>query len=524
MGDLIPLPRHSPDSSQPAEIPLLGSILPRQWTRPLRPLTPASSYGYKVIWFADTVLGMPLDPWQQWAVIHGGELLEDGRPRFRQLLILVARQNGKTHLLIVLTLFWMFVEKWPTVFGTSTTLEQAAEPWEAACQIAQDTPALAAQLPRNAVRKANGQQKLTTVHRTRYLIGAVSPRGGRGKTIHRIVGDELREHKSWAGYNASKYAMQAVPEGQAIFITNAGTDESVVLNALHAEALAGVNPFIGVFEWSAVPGSHPMDPRAWVAANPSLGRRLHPDVIRADAMRVSRPGCDPEDLAGFRTEVLCERVQSSNGAIDMIAWSDLCEPGPLTAGDVTGRLVACLDIAPDGQHATLVAAALLADGRVRVEAVGAWDDAAAAIAGVRDWVLAARPWMLGWFPGGPAAAHDTELRDRRKVGTRGWPPRGVQVTEIKSDAAAVCMGLAQLVRSRGIVHSDFGEGSGQDLITAHLGNSERRARGSDGGWVFDRRAGAAGHVDGAYAVAGAAHLARIAPARRARTRAVSLAD
>ena len=82
--------------------PLLGEILgrtePRLWTPPLVELTPETSYGFDVIGFASMVLEEPLDPWQEWAAIHGGELLPDGRPRFRTLLILVARQQGKSHL------------------------------------------------------------------------------------------------------------------------------------------------------------------------------------------------------------------------------------------------------------------------------------------------------------------------------------------------------------------------------------------------------------------------------------------
>src|SRR5689334_19115868 len=99
------------------EVPpgLKGSVTPRLWTRPLRPLTPGTSYGFAVIDFARDVLGTPLDPWQQWVVIHAGELLEDGRPRFRTVLLLVARQQGKTTLLKVLSLFWLYVECHPLI-------------------------------------------------------------------------------------------------------------------------------------------------------------------------------------------------------------------------------------------------------------------------------------------------------------------------------------------------------------------------------------------------------------------------
>src|SRR5690606_40067620 len=81
-------------------------------------------------------------PCQVWAVIHAGELLVDGRPRFRTVLMVVARQNGKTHLLRTLALYWAFVERWPLTLGMSTNLEYAAEAWQAAVDKAQSTPAL----------------------------------------------------------------------------------------------------------------------------------------------------------------------------------------------------------------------------------------------------------------------------------------------------------------------------------------------------------------------------------------------
>src|SRR5690349_15886926 len=99
--------------------PVLGSTVPRLWTPPMRELTPETSFGFDVVDFARDVVGRPLDPWQEWVVIHAGELLEDGRPRFRKVLVLVSRQNGKTELGVMLTLFWLFVERVPLVLGTS---------------------------------------------------------------------------------------------------------------------------------------------------------------------------------------------------------------------------------------------------------------------------------------------------------------------------------------------------------------------------------------------------------------------
>src|SRR5262245_53194233 len=104
-----------------------GSTEPRLWTPPLRELTPATSYGFAVCEFATDVLEHDPDPWQRWALIHGCELLEDGRPRFRIILVMAARQNGKTEIPVLLSLYWQFVEALPLVLGTSTKVDYARE-------------------------------------------------------------------------------------------------------------------------------------------------------------------------------------------------------------------------------------------------------------------------------------------------------------------------------------------------------------------------------------------------------------
>jgi hypothetical protein len=489
----------------------LGSIRPRLWTRPLRKLTPETSYGFAVIAFAATVLGEPLDPWQQWCVIHLGELLPDGRPRFRKLLIIVARQNGKTHLCKVLALFWLFVERIGLVLGTSTKLDYAAESWKAAVATAQAVPALAHRIPkRGGVLSGKGAEQLTTSERCRYKIGTADRTGGRSLPVERLICDELREHHSWEAYDAAVYAMNAQPHGQAVMISNQGDVRAVVLRALRAEALAYMetgegDERLGLFEYSAPPGTHPMDPAGWAAANPQLGRRVDHDTIRSAATNATRPGADPEQLTGFLTEVLCMDVPNLTPAIDPAAWAACLDAGDLAAA--RSRLAACVDLAPDGQHATLAVAAVLDDGRVRVEAVQAWEGPGAAAAMERelpDWVRQVRPKVLGWLPAGPAAAVAATLADRRKAGRYGWPPRGVTVTEIRGETTAVCMGFAELVTAAGLAHS------GQLLLDHQVGSAEQQQRGD--AWIFGRTGD--GHVDAVYAAAGAAHLARTMPKPR----------
>jgi hypothetical protein len=483
----------------PGREQLLGSTEPRLWTPPLRELTPETSYGFGVIRFAADVLGEPLDPWESWAVVHGGELLPDGRPRFRTVLLLVARQNGKTHLCKVLALYWLFVVRLRLVLGTSTNLDYARESWESAVADATENEALADLVPASGgIRRTNGEQTLTTTDRCRYKIAAATRKGGRSLSIDRLICDELREHRSWDSYNAAVFAMNARPYGQAWLISNMGDDSSVVLNALRAAALAGTDQRLGLIEYSAPDGCEVDDLAAIAAANPNLGRRIDLDTIIGAAVRAKAAGGDEE--AGYRTEVLCQRVRTLNVAVDGGKWSSTAVAGNLDAA--RRRIAACFDISPDGLHAALLAAAVIRPGIVRVEVVAAWSGLGAASkmrADLPGWLARVRPRALGWFPGGPGAAMAADMAKRP-----GFPPAGCTVTGIKAETTSVCMGLAEQVAAEAVEHPD------DQLMNAHILGAEKLPRGD--GWVFSRKG--EGHCNVAYAAAGAVHLARLLPPPR----------
>jgi len=142
---------------------VLGSSTPRLYTPPLRELTPSTSYGFEVIEFARDVLGRPLYPWQEFAVIHGGELLETGFPRFRFVLLLAARQNGKTEIPVVLAAYWQFIERVPIILGTSTKLDYAAETWRKTVNRVERSPILVGEHAERWTRETNGEQHSWTL-------------------------------------------------------------------------------------------------------------------------------------------------------------------------------------------------------------------------------------------------------------------------------------------------------------------------------------------------------------------------
>jgi Phage Terminase len=472
---------------------------PRIATAPLRPLNRHTSLGFDIIEWAKRGVHTPFDPWQEWLLIHAGELLPDGRPRFRKVLVMVARQNGKTHIPVVLSTYWLFVEAVPLILGTSTKLEYARETWQKTIDMVERTDSLDGMHPRRWTREQPGFAYCWTNDKARYKIAASNGNAGRSLTINRLIADELRQHKNYDAWDAAIPAMNAVPDAQAWLLSNAGDDTSVVLNDVRDGALEFIetgrgDERFGLFEWSCPDDSDPEDPAALALANPNLGRRLDLDSLLGDARRAVLKG--GEALTGFQTEYMCQHVKRLNPAVDGYAWRECFMPGSMTA--LKKRAAWCLDISPDHQHATLAAAAVTDDGRVRGEVVKAWNNMRELRMELPRLLDKARPQAFGWMPSGPAAALTADLRAKNRTG---YPPPGVTVEEIRADLPAICMGLAELVKARQVLHPN------DPLLNAHVTAAEKLIRGDV--WVFSRKG--EGHCDAAYALAGAVHLARTLP-------------
>ena len=317
-----------------------GSETPRGFTPPLRRLTPKTSLGFAVIEFAEVMLEMTLFPWQKWLLIHMLELLPDNSMRFRTVLILVARQNGKSTLSQVLALWFMYRYHVALVLGTAQDLDVAEEIWQGAVDLIKEVdefdeplrPELFALLDR--VVATNGKKALVLTTGERYKVKAANRRAGRGLSGDLILLDELREHQSWDAWGAITKTTMARAHALILALSNAGDDTSVVLNYLRKLAHAalgdpdGINaedegddPLPGldevdleveiddedtlaIFEWSLAPDADINDRDGWGQPNPSLG---YANGI-AEKTIASAVRTDPEPV--LRTEVMCQHVKN----------------------------------------------------------------------------------------------------------------------------------------------------------------------------------------------------------------------
>lgn len=484
-----------PKAASPRSGRLVGTKIPRLWTRPLRRLSRATSRGYEVAEFAD-MIGEPLLPWQRWLVIHALELNPDGNYRFRVVLVLVARQNGKSSIKRTVSLWRLYMDGARLALGVAQDVTQAREQWQMALDTIHGCPDLAAEL--DGVRRVNGDISFRLHSGARYKIAAANRKAGRGLSVDELNIDELREQRSWDAWSALSKTTMARVNGQTWAMSNAGDDESVVLNQLRDAALAGRDPSIGLFEWSGPDRCELDDWKAIAQANPGLGYTVSAAAIRSSL------GTDPPNV--FRTEVLCQRVDQLDGAVDLAAWKACADP----AGTLVGRqLAACFDVAEDGQHATLAAAAVLPDGRARVHLVRAWKSTEAARAALPAALEDLRPAVVAWYPTGPGGAFAPMLR----------PPKGeklpgrIESVELTGGKVAeACQGLADLATARRVLHP------ADPLLDAHIAGAQKVPAAD--GWRFVRRG--AGHVDAAYAAAGAVYAAAtMKPVSRPRIRVIA---
>jgi hypothetical protein len=489
-------PRASSNAcARPAAAPrkrkLYGLTEPRVFTAPLRTLNRRTSKGYEAAEFAEA-FGMPLLPWQRWLAIHALETLPGGDFRYRVILVLVARQNGKSAAKRTLSLWRMYMEPPMLILGVAQDLSLAREQWNMCIDTIDGVPDLAAEMD-GRPRRVNGDEWFKVRTGSRYRIGASNRSAGRGLSIGELNIDELREQRKWDAWSALSKTTMAVHNSQIWAMSNAGDDESVVLNQLREAAILGRDPSIGVFEWSAPDDCALDDVQAWRAANPGLGYIISEAAIR------SALATDPP--AVFRTEVLCQRVEQLDGAIDLAAWRSCQDPAG-TMDEHRGHLAACVDVARDGGHATLAVAAKQPDGRVRLEIVRAWANTDELRAELPELLARIRPKTVGWYPGGPAGAIAPLMRQVRD---------SVELAGAKAGEA--CQGLADLARTRQVLHP------GDPLLDAHVRGARKLPSGD--GWRFGRR-GMNQHVDAAYAAAGAAYLALSMPApKRAKLRFLS---
>ena len=287
--------------------PVEGSALPR-----IAPPVPLRSE-LKAYRDLSAKIGIRLYPWQETAAKYLTAKAPTGRPLYREVAIIVARQNGKTTLLVPL-----IVQRLLAGQSIMHTAQNAKLPREV-----HDLVALALlehfpdELPKTrAISYAVGHEEIRLKNHGRYSIVAPTKGGARGPANDLVIVDELREMESHDFIGAAKPTLTASKHPQMVYLSNAGTEMSLVLNSIKGRGAE--DPVLAYLEWSASEEMADDDMRGWIAANPSIG---HDPAVLETLTTEYRSHKLAGTLAIFETEHLCRWVATIQPRlVEEFAW------------------------------------------------------------------------------------------------------------------------------------------------------------------------------------------------------------
>ncbi len=311
---------------------------------------------------------------------------KDQKWRRKTNLLLVARQNGKTHLARIRILAGLFIFGEMNIVAMSSNRGMALDTFRKVVDVIEDNPHLMAQVKQ--IRVANGQESVELLSGARYEIVAATRDGSRGKTADLLYIDELREidEDSWT---AAKPITRARPNSQIFMTSNAGDAFSTVLNDLRSRCLSYPPPTMGFWEYSADDWAKITDKDAWYQANPALGYLIDEETI-AEAIATS-------SVEASRTETLCQWVSALKSPWPYRAFEDLTvQDLQILPGLPT---IFGMDISVNKKMASLVAGQMREDGKIAVGVIAQFESQVAIdelkmAVEVNDWAKQYKPRMI----------------------------------------------------------------------------------------------------------------------------------
>lgn len=406
------------------------------------------------------IAGIRPDPWQEVCLRESVWTRPDGTWSALDVLVEVARQNGKGDIKIIRQLTGLFVwREWLQVH-TAHEFKTCYEHFRKIVDIVENIPDFTKLLrPRTGIRTGAGDQAIELRSGERIRFIARSGGSGRGMTGDVIYLDEAFDLTP-AMVGALQYTLRAVPNPQVWYTSSAPHAHSSVQHALRkrAELTTDEEPRLLVLSWCNEPDADVGDRETWYDANPALGIRIDVETM-ANEYRSAMS--DPDLMREFRREACgIPETHSSVGRIispaewERVAHDDVRPGDPLTF------------------------AVSVSDDRA---------DASVAVAGSNDVVGvvqfgAGTGWIVGWLKdqapsGARVAVHESGPESSLVPDLEALDVELVELST--SDVAQACGSFYDHVRDRQVAVRRHWK-----LDKAVAGASKRRVGDA---WMWDRR-------------------------------------
>ena len=359
--------------------PLRGATKPRVHS----PLLKGKTRANEIIEMVDRLKMDKLMPYQEF--ILKDMMMVDKKNNYRRKtsLLLISRQNGKSHLGRVRVIWGMFYGDEKKILIMSANRATSLMLFREIAWIIESTPELKAMT--KVIRYANGGERIELLNGATLDVISDNSSSPRGRTADFLWIDEIREI-SEDGYKAAVPVTRARANAQTFLTSNAGDAFSAVLNNLVERAKEYPPETFGYYEYSA-PQYCKIDITldsfwrdAVVPSNPALGYIITKESIE-EAIATAQ-------IETTRTETLCQFVDSLQSPWPFGILEDTSDNTLEIA--VGAYTIFGFDVSPSRRNASLVAGQLLPDGRIGIGIMQTWSSQVA----VDDLKIAAE--IKGW--------------------------------------------------------------------------------------------------------------------------------
>ena len=335
--------------------PLRGATEPRVHS----PLLKGKSRAGEVLEMIERLKMDELMPYQKFVLNQMLMVNKKNQYRIKTALLLISRQNGKSHLGRVRIIWGMFYGGEKKLIIMSANRATSLMLFREIAWIIESTPELKAMT--KAIRYANGGERIELLNGATLDVISDNSSSPRGRTADFLWIDEIREI-SEDGYKAAVPVTRARANAQTFLTSNAGDHFSSVLNGLVERAKDYPPETFGYYEYSA-PQYCKIDitsdwfwRNAVAPSNPALGYIITKDSIK-EAIATN-------PIEQTRTETLCQWIDSlqspwPHGVLEETSDNTL----EMAVGAYT---VFAFDVSPSRRNGSLVAGQLLPDGRIGI--------------------------------------------------------------------------------------------------------------------------------------------------------------
>ena len=226
-------------------------------------------------------LGITLMEWQR-TVADVALEHEDGRLAYRDLIVTVPRQQGKTVLMLAIIVHRMLSAPGQRVlFGAQSRLvarSRLIDGWWPLIRRSSIASLF-------SLSRGSGMEAFRCGNGSILTLLSTEESAGHGESLDLVVLDECWAHTA-ATEQAVRPTLLTRPNGQLVMVSTAGNRKSVwwrdKIEVGRSAVGDGLTSGLAYFEWSAEDGADPADPATWRTCMPALGVTVEEATIAAD--------------------------------------------------------------------------------------------------------------------------------------------------------------------------------------------------------------------------------------------------